>query len=162
MLGTFSPTKAIQAAAVALKATQPHRMSRLRLLKLLYIADRESIAETERSITADVAYAMNHGPVLSRIYNCIKGTDPATGEWEHFIGRDGPQDVRLVEDPGIGELSQWEVEKLHAVTVRNEPLNDYELAELTHEFLEWKKNEPPKGGSIEDLGFDDGEFGEFQ
>lgn len=39
-------------------------MSYLRMLKLLYLADRESLKETGHTITGDRVVAMEHGPVL--------------------------------------------------------------------------------------------------
>jgi uncharacterized phage-associated protein len=145
VLGVFEPEKAIQAAAVVLKATFPHRMSRLRLLKLLYIANRENIARAGRSIVADAVAAMDHGPVLSTLYDCIKGGHAAALRWEQFIQRSGPRDLELVAEPGVGLLSRVEIELLQKVVEENECLDDWELVRVTHGFQEWKKNEPPPG-----------------
>ena len=73
-------------------------MSYLRLLKLLYIADREWLAETGESITGDRVYAMKQGPVLSTLYDLIKGNGTRAGEWDDFIHTDGYA-VELVADP---------------------------------------------------------------
>jgi hypothetical protein len=43
------------------------RMEYVRLLKLLYIADREMMAEAGAPVTGDRAVAMDHGPVLSHV-----------------------------------------------------------------------------------------------
>lgn len=148
MLGRFDPTKTIQAAGVLLKTATPHRMSRLRLLKLLYIADRENIQRIGRSITGDAAVAMDHGPVLSRTYGCIRGGDAATSQWETFIQRNGQWDVELVADPGIGKLSRAEIAKLQEVSDRYAHLeDDYAIALVTHEFPEWIQNKPPQGSA---------------
>ena len=48
----FDYDKALQAAGVLL-SLDGDRMERIRLLKLLYIADRELLAETGRTITGD-------------------------------------------------------------------------------------------------------------
>ena len=68
----FSFEKRLQAAGVLL-GLDGDRMERIRLLKLLYIADRELLAETGRTITGDRVVAMDHGPVLSQVYDLIKG-----------------------------------------------------------------------------------------
>ena len=60
----FNFERALQASAYLLRL-DGKRMGYLRLLKLLYIADREWLAETGESITGDRAYAMKYGPVLS-------------------------------------------------------------------------------------------------
>ena len=62
----FHFERALQASAYLLRLDRK-KMSYLRLLKLLYIADREWLAETGESITGDRAYAMKQGPVLSTI-----------------------------------------------------------------------------------------------
>lgn len=141
MLIAFDTTKTIQAAAVLLKQ-HAGRMSRLRLLKLLYIADRETLQETGRPITGDRVAAMKNGPVLSRTYDLIKGEDFAAPAWEEFIQREGPQDVRLRKEPGVGKLSRQEIAKLTAVSDRYSASDDWDIAEITHDFPEWKKNKP--------------------
>src|SRR6266481_4115650 len=106
--------KAIQAASVLLKTDRCKRMSYLRLIKLLYIADRESLKETGRKITRDRTVAMKNGPVLSGIYDLIKGRHEAADEWSQKIRKDGYQ-VELVDDPGSGQLSRYEIKKLREV-----------------------------------------------
>ena len=56
MSWVFSPKKAAQATAVILKAAPGGRMDYRKLMALLYIADRESIGETDRPITGDTYY----------------------------------------------------------------------------------------------------------
>src|ERR1035441_6261599 len=108
MLIPFETLKAVQAAAVLLKE-ENGTMSRLRLLKLLYIADRESIAETLRSITGDDVMAMDHGPVLSKTYRLIKREAGAENViWDKYIAQDGDRNHALVADPGDGRLSEYE------------------------------------------------------
>jgi uncharacterized phage-associated protein len=69
----FNIEKAIQAVAALLHFHGSKEMSYLRMLKLLYIADRETLKETGRPITGDRIVAMEHGPVLSSVYDLIKG-----------------------------------------------------------------------------------------
>lgn len=119
-------------------------MSRLRLLKLLYIADRECLAESLRPITGDRPVAMNHGPVLTRTYNLIKSQDIDSPLWDRFIQPHGPQDLRLIENPGVERLSQYEIDKLQSTSERHRSMNDYDIALETHEFAEWKRNQPDR------------------
>ena len=56
----FSFEKSLQAAGVLL-GLDGGRMERIRLLKLLYIADRELLAESGRTITGDRAVALITG-----------------------------------------------------------------------------------------------------
>ena len=154
MLIPFHVEKVAQAAAILLKTEDTRRMSRLRLLKLLYIADRERMQECGRPITGDRAVAMDHGPVLSQTYRLIRGEAMLTPQWECYIRAHGPRDVVLIEDPGVGKLTRQEIEKLHEVAKRYEEWDDYAIATYTHSFPEYKKNEPPKG-SCNNISLDD-------
>ena len=147
MLIPFDILKVAQACAVLLKSEPTRRMSRLRLLKLLYIADREYLKERGRPITGDRVAAMDHGPVLSRTYDLIKGTDIGAPTWGRHFRNLGARDVELGEDPGAGKLSRFEIEKLQQVASRLADLDDWSVAELTHGFPEWEKNAPAKGAS---------------
>jgi len=70
----FSTKKIIEAGAVLLGCRSQRRMSYLRLLKLLYMADRESLKETGWPIIGTQPVAMDYGPVHSEVYDLVKGT----------------------------------------------------------------------------------------
>ncbi len=144
MIFHFNIAKTIQAAAVLLKVESPHRLSRLRLLKLMYIADRESLQERARPISGDRPVAMDHGPVLTNTYDLIKGEAYFSRQWEQYIQNEG-RDAVLKSDPGVDDLSRYEIAKLHEVAHRFQDCNDWEVAEFTHAYPEWSKNKPPQG-----------------
>lgn len=146
MVIPFDTTKVVQAAEVLIKAHEG-RISRLRLLKLLYIADREALRETLRPITGDRVVAMDHGPVLTRTYDLVKSQSPDSDLWNRHIKCSGPQDLELVETAGNGKLSKYEMEKLNDVSERHRRMNDYDIAIETHEFAEWRRNQPDRGKS---------------
>ena len=127
-----------------LKVESPHRLSRLRLLKLLYIADRESLQERARPISGDRPVAMDHGPVLTNTDDLIKGEAYFSRQWEQYIQSER-RDAVLISDPGVGDLSKYEIANLHSVAHRFQDCNDWEVAEYTHTFPDWVKNKPQKG-----------------
>jgi len=145
MLAPFHLEKSIQATAALLRSSPNGRMSRLRVLKLLYLAEREVLKETGRTITGDRAVAMDHGPVLTSIYNLIKGEHADARKWNQFIEREGLNEIHLISDPGNGKLSRFELEKLEEIAKRFEAMDEWALSEHTHTFKEWKKNKPAKG-----------------
>lgn len=149
----FKPMKAIQASAVLLKTRQSRRMSRLRLLKLLYIADRESLVTLGRPITGDRVVAMRNGPVLSGTYDMIKGEDSCAPVWEKYL-RNVDNDVELTAEPGVGKLSKLEIEKLQEVAQRFEHQDEFDLSDYTHGFAEWIKNRP-EGNTAKGISWDD-------
>src|SRR3990167_11350054 len=85
----FNIDKTIEAAAYLIKQQPGYRENYMRLLKLLYLADRVSLKERSTPICGDVPYAMAEGPVPSRTLDLIKGKDPSSEKWEKFIEKNG-------------------------------------------------------------------------
>ena len=71
----FNDRKTAQAAAWLLDR-QEGRMPYLKLIKLLYLADRQSLIESGYPITGDRLVSMDRGPVLSRVLD-LNQTRPA-------------------------------------------------------------------------------------
>jgi uncharacterized phage-associated protein len=138
--------KAIQAVGLLLNLEHGERVGILRLMKLLYIADREALAETGRSITGDRYSALDHGPVLSGLYNIMKDEDARSLEWRKHFTRDRYY-LKAKGDPGVGQLSRYEVRKLREVADRFSGTDVWDIVKHTHTFAEWKKNEPADGSS---------------
>lgn len=134
----FDFAKTLQAAAVLLD-TDNGQMGYMRLLKLLYIADRELLAETGRPLTGDRVLAMKQGPVLSRVFDLIKGQTAQADEWSDYLHTEAYK-VLLKKKPGRGKLSKREVQKLHTLSERYRQLEDFDLSELTHQFAEWQEH----------------------
>lgn len=140
--------QAVQAAAFILKKACG-RMSYMKLLKLLYIADREYLLTYGETITGDDSFAMKDGPVLSRVYAYIKPDDRWAPEpqerenreiWRQFIQTDAPQmyTVSLINDPGDGDLSESMEDCLASVFEKFRDYDQFEMSEYTHEFPEWQ------------------------
>lgn len=134
--------KLIQAAAVLLKEEARHEMSYLRLMKLLYIANRTALKESGTLVVPDRMVAMDKGPVLSTALNVVKGQSLDSTEWDRFICRDRYR-IGLRLDPNISSLSKYEVDLLQRVSEEYSHLDDWELVEETHQFSEWKDNYVP-------------------
>jgi Protein of unknown function (DUF4065) len=104
----FHPEKAVEAAAVLLKL-HGKPMKYLGLLKMLYIADRVALKRMEQPITGDHYVSMDYGPVLSGVYDMIKGkpVDDALPLWSKFISPGNANyDVSLLGDPGDEDLCE--------------------------------------------------------
>ncbi len=67
-------------------------------------------------------------------------------EWDKYMKREG-RDVVLLADPGVGDLSRYEIMKLHDVAQRFQERDDWDVAEFSHAFAEWIKNKPKPGSS---------------
>ncbi|MFW6358850.1 MAG: Panacea domain-containing protein, partial [Chroococcales cyanobacterium] len=138
--------KAVEAAAILLKL-HGKPMKHLGLLKMLYIADRIALKRMEQPITGDRYVSMDYGPVLSGVYDLIKGNpiDNALSLWSEFISPRKSNYVSLLKDPGNQELCEEEEEILQQVYKSFGHLNPFHVAEWTHDLPEWQD---PHGSAI--------------
>ena len=143
----FKFDKALQAAAYLLRRERRQTMNYMRLLKVLYIADRESIRLTGRPITGDRFVAMKRGPVLSEVLDLVKGEHLRSPDWTRFIVRD-EYDVLLADEPGQATLSRFEIETLERVAEENRRRDEWEMMDYTHTFPEWIKNDPGDSSKV--------------
>lgn len=164
----FHPEKAVEAAAVLLKL-HGKPMKYLGLLKMLYIADRLALKRMEQPITGDHYVSMDYGPVLSGVYNLIKGkpVDDALPLWSKFISPRNENHVTLLRDPGDEDLCEEEEEIIQQVYETFGHLDPFDVAEWTHDLPEWKN---PHGSAIpilvedilKNVGKSDEQIGEIQ
>lgn len=66
----FNEKKATQAAALFLKKAGGS-MDYMKLIKLLYLADRHALIHWERPITGGSYFLTKHGPVLNNVLDLI-------------------------------------------------------------------------------------------
>lgn len=139
----FDTLKAVQATAVILKNAPGQSHKYASIIKMLYMADRESLAETEMPITGDKAYALDKGPILSLILDLIKDNEFRDEEqralWSKYIRKNG-YDIELVLDPGDSELSDFEVQKLETIFQEHGKKTLSQLINETHSFPEWENS----------------------
>ncbi|MCB1121285.1 MAG: DUF4065 domain-containing protein [Verrucomicrobiae bacterium] len=143
----FNEEKATQAAAYLLKKNG-NQMKYLGLIKLMYLADRETLRGMERPITGDRYVSMKNGPVLSSVKNLITEEDADREYWGEFISAPENFTVKLIKDPGTDELCEFEEEILDQVFEQYGRMDRFTLADLTHEICgEWKMPEEDGPGS---------------
>ncbi len=149
----FHYEKAAHAAAAFLRQSPNYRMNYYRLLKLLYIADRESLRETGRPIVGGRLIAMCRGPLHSAYLDLVKGNDPESPWWmTHF--RTDKFDVEMRDDPGNTELSKRELDLINRVSQEHEEQDEWAVGAVTHEFPEFK-SKPPAEGEVRTIPFQD-------
>ena len=135
----FDFQKTVQAIGVLFREEGRNELDYLRILKLLYLADRESMALTGRPITGDRVRAMDHGQVLSETYDLIKGQHTRMPEWDQFFVR-SRYSLRLQSDPDVSALSRHEIETLQNIARRHENDSQWDLVNLLHKTPEWKSH----------------------
>lgn len=135
----FDIDKTVQVAAYFLKLAGG-KMNYLRLLKLLYLANRESLKENATLIIFDRAFALRNGPILSTVYDLIKGKHTQYSEWHRFIATEDCY-VSIANDPGDDDLSPYEEKVIQSVHDQHCHKTDAEIIEFTHQLMEWRIHE---------------------
>ena len=117
----------------------------LKLTKLIYLADRESMAATGFPITNDHLVSMPHGPVNSLTLNFVDGKF-ASEQWSDLISDRANYSVGLsrpVGEDDLDELSEADVEVLETVWKKFGHMDKWQIRDWTHDNCpEW---EDPKG-----------------
>jgi uncharacterized phage-associated protein len=122
-------------------------MSYLKLIKLLYIVDREALIRWGRIVTTDRHVSMPKGPVVSQIYDLITGDEPPDTQtfWRQHISAPQDFEVELYNDPGNDELSRAEENLIDEVFGQHGRKGRWDLVRYTHDLPEWQD---PCGSSL--------------
>lgn len=118
----FNLEVALEAILYLLSKGTP--LTRYYLLKMIYFADRKHLFDYGTPITGDSFYAMEHGPVPSKLYDLVK---IVAGEDNPFIERNVQQ--QAIEAFGFNPETQFLFEK-------REPSLDF-LSPSAREALDW-------------------------
>jgi uncharacterized phage-associated protein len=127
-------------------------MEHVKLMKLMYLADRDSLDKYWLPISYDEYYSMVKGPVLSMTLNLMSDNCDAEsqGEWGKWIS--DKEDFRVslrhkMTAPGdLDELVGEEISIMENVFDRFGHQGTRALVDHTHTLKEW--TEPPAGGRL--------------
>lgn len=148
MMPRFREDKATQAACILIERAGGS-INYMKLLKLMYVADRKGILGRGRPITFDSYYSLDRGPILSYTMDLIvEGATPGRDSfWERHISAPESYAVSCKDVACPAEdLSQAEVETLGTTYDELGHLDHWELVEWSHENLaEWQD---PHGSAI--------------
>lgn len=142
----FNSKKSAQVAAFFC-AKQGGSIPVLKLVKLIYLSDRQFMAECGFPITNDKHVSMPHGPVNSRTYEVMSG-NVESEEWSDLISDQAGYRVglsRVLTEDDSDELSDAEIETLEKVWGEFGGMGKYAIRDWTHANCpEW---EDPNGSS---------------
>jgi uncharacterized phage-associated protein len=135
----FDEEKTTQ-AALYLLGKRGGTMSYMKLIKLLYLADREALLRWARPITFDRYFSMNHGPVLSQTYRLIADELPPgqTSFWQDHIALARNKSVSIARQAEPDRLSQAEISLLDEIFTKYGQMNRWDLVNnVAHGLPEW-------------------------
>ncbi|ROT45152.1 hypothetical protein CHR62_09115 [Pusillimonas sp. NJUB218] len=149
----FNEKRTAQAAAFLLHKAGG-RLPLLKLMKLMYLAERESLRVFGEPITGDRLVSLPQGPVLSKTLDMMNGWGgEAQGGWNSWVEDRSGHDLAL-RDPSmirspeqdLLELSNGDLEVLESVWAEFGHMGKFDLVQYTHSEAcpEW---EDPNGSS---------------
>lgn len=144
---TYREDKAAQAAA-RLLLRAGGSINHMKLIKLLYLADRKTLLQWGRPITFDWYVSMKHGPVLSFTLNKInEDRDPeAPSYWQEVVSERENHTVRLLKNPPPNDqLSPAEETALDEIWTQFGKMSQWDLRDFSHTLPEWRD---PQGSSL--------------
>jgi len=152
----FAPDKFVQATALLLDHVGP--CTRLKIAKLLYLADRHHLVRHGAPILGDRYYRLPLGPVPSRALDLLEAAadlaagdlelspDPTSENLQRFIEIRNPQSryAEYVARSGFkpDALSQSEMGSLAQVAERHGTWTAIQLKDFTHRHHAWLKTAP--------------------
>lgn len=149
----FDERKAAEAAAFLLFKAGGS-LPLIKLVKLLYLAERRSLELYGEPLTGDRLVSMTHGPVLSMTYDHIQGALPSCeGGWESWVADRAGHEVALRDESKIRSpeqdllrLSESDLEVLGDIWAQCGHWDRWKLVRYTHSDAcpEW---EDPDGSS---------------
>lgn len=143
----FNARKAAQVAAF-FASKQGNQIEVLKLVKLIYLADRQNMEDCGYPILNDRLVSMPQGPVNSITLNYVNGEVEDIGEWEKYITPRLAYSVGATQNftrEQLDELSDSEVETLERVWATFGGYTKWQLRDWTHNHCpEW---EDPHGGA---------------
>ncbi|MGL5292385.1 MAG: Panacea domain-containing protein [Aeromonas sp.] len=144
----FNEERVAQMAAFML-SKRGGQMAYLKLMKLLYLSDREAMSRFGESISGDLMVSMPHGPVLSQTLNLIRGGSEHQNGWDEWISDEANYEVSIRRDVSdrddLDLLSDMDLEILNKVWNEFGHMTRYQIRDYTHEQCrEWQD---PRGSA---------------
>lgn len=142
----FREDRTTQAAARLLEL-EGGKMNHMKLIKLLYLAERRALLQWGRPITFDCYVSMPHGPVLSFTLDKINGSPApnAPSYWHEYISERRGNEVLLLKTAPNDQLSPAEEQLLDSVYQEFGHMSQWQLRDYAHTLPEWRD---PQGSSV--------------
>lgn len=148
-INMFCEERVAQIAAYLL-SKDGGRMAYLKLMKLMYLSDREAMNRFGEPLSGDRMVAMPHGPVLSRSLDLMNGNVSGENGWDRWISDAENYELRLrppaPSREDFDELSDADISVLEAVYNAFGHMTKWQIRDYTHQHCaEWCD---PQGGSF--------------
>lgn len=115
-----------------------NRMNLLKLMKELYLIDRESIKERDTSVSGDIFFSLKHGPILSQTLNMCY--DLPNNEWADYLDNISARyyrDIAVKKMVELDLLSEKDKEYIIRISEQFKDFTPFKLEDYTHTLPEW-------------------------
>lgn len=147
----YNPIKAAQVVAFLASKEEGRTLDIIKAIKLVYLADRESVQTFGAPILDERRVSMPHGPVNSETYSHINGEhDLDKCGWSNFLEDRANHQIAVKEGISVDELdelSEADVQCLDAVWAKFGGMGKWEIRDWTHDPANVPEWENPKGSS---------------
>jgi len=121
------------------------KINKMKAIKLIYLADRLHLRKYGRPIVGDIYWAMKLGPVGSRtkkVAELANMPEEALSYAKKYIkpGDDNKQSFTALKPIDTDLFSKTDLECLESVYKTFSDKDQFELAELSHQYPEWAKH----------------------
>lgn len=137
----FNEKKVLQIISYLLSLNNG-KMSKLKLIKELYLIDRMSIDEDNVSLSGDDFFSLPHGPVLSLTLNIIN--DIPDNTWVEYLEIKDKRTIYLIKEFDEGRLSKRDKYFIETVSNKYKNYSAAKLRNFSHTLPEWND---PKGSN---------------
>jgi uncharacterized phage-associated protein len=121
------------------------KMNKMKALKLLFFADRYHVRKYGRLLSSDNYVAMGYGPVGSTTRDVLEENEiTLSKDFLDYAGRyiqSKTYDFSCFHDVDYDEFSRSDLEALEFAIGTFSKFDQYELADITHDYPEWKDYE---------------------
>src|SRR5438094_388016 len=125
----FDVTKATEVACQFLKR-EGGSINIMKLVKLVYLLDRVSVARRGIPVVGGAYFALPNGPITSEFLDLINSGGLwglQNCRWEEFVSARQNHEVELIKEPGREHLAESEVELIEAVYQEHGKKDQWEL-----------------------------------
>lgn len=141
---TFSHRKATQVLNFLARKEAGGQINKMKALKLVFFADRYHLRQHGRPITNDEYMAMQYGPVPSGCKDLAEMSDfldtHESSYAKRFLKPTSQYEFASVAEVEKPVFSQSDLEALEFAWQNFGQHDQFRLAEITHEFPEWKRH----------------------
>ena len=131
----FNARKATEVASLLIQS-EGGKMNVMKLVKMVYLLDRLSIARRGIPVVGGVYYSMRNGPVTSELLDVINAgrlADESDCSWEQFISTRTGHEVGLVAQAPVEFVSESEIQLIAEIYKEHGQKDQWQIRDWCHQ-----------------------------